>query len=155
SGSLNHIASITSMGPDPSVDALKQRIESLEKTVGALDRPAELKLGDTGFSTIRTEYGAITLQWVGAAASGAGSKLTFKIGNPHAAKLNDIEIYGHPVGTDGKDIKSETLPWKLKGDAPKGSWADLTAIVDDVPPNRIASLRVTGVAVGGIGLSLP
>lgn len=144
----------TSINPtiQPDLDALTQRVDVLEKNAEAANRNAELKLGDTGFSTIHTDYGAITIQWEDAVKNGAGSKLTLKIGNPHAAVLNDIEIYGHPVGTDGNDLPSKTLPWKLKGSAAAGAWTDLTAIVDDVPPQKIASLRVSGVLIGGIAL---
>jgi len=137
------------------LDALKQEVQRLKQSVDAMNRPAELKLGSKGFDTVRTEYGAITIEWTASDPAGAGSKLTFKIGNPHAATLSDIEIYGHPVGTDGKDVDSNTLPWKLKADAPGGSWSHLSAIVDDVPPSKIAGLRITGVTVGGISLKTP
>lgn len=68
-------------------------------------------------STIRTEYGPVTIQWEAAIPHKAGSKLTFRIGNPLAAKLSGIAIYGHAVGKDGVDIPSSVSPWQLKGNA--------------------------------------
>lgn len=137
-----------------SLTDLSDRVDRLETVYKTINPTADLKLGDRGFSTIRTDYGAITIQWDAAVPSGAGSKLTFKIGNPLAAKLSGIEIYGYPVGTDGKDIPSSALPWRLKGSALSGAWTKLTVVID-VPPKKIASLRITRATVGGIGLTAP
>lgn len=139
----------------PSLADLSDRVDRLEKDYKTTNPSVDLKLGDSGFSTIRTDYGAITIQWDAAVPNGAGSKLTFKIGNPLAAKLSGIEIYGYPVGKDGKDIPSSALPWRLRGSALSGAWTKLTTIIDDVPPKKIASLRITGATVGGVGLTAP
>lgn len=136
------------------VEALTKRVEYVERSINRLDPSSDLKLSEQKFSTIRTEYGAITLTWTAASENGAGSKLTFKIGNPHDAKLNDIELYVIFIGADGKDLKSKTYKLDLSGSAPAGSWKELTAIVDDLPPNKIATIRVSSALVGGLGLSI-
>lgn len=135
------------------LDALRTKVENLAKSVDAFDRPASLKLSDSGFSTIRTEYGAVTIQWDASKSTGAGTLLTFTIGNPHAATLKDITIFGHAVGSDGGSIASETPEMKIKGDARPGTWSKVTAIMDDVPPGKIASLQISGITIGRISLT--
>lgn len=139
----------------PSLAELSERVDRLETEYRTSNPSADLKLGDRGYSTIRTDYGAITIQWEAAVPSGTGSKLTFKIGNPLADRLSGIELYGHAVGQDGLDIPSSVSPWRLKGNALSGAWSKLTTIIEDVPPKKIVNLRIVGAKVGGIGLTTP
>lgn len=135
------------------VGLLEDRVERLESRMALLDNSADLSLGTDGFSTVRTEYGAITIEWTAATPVGAGTRLSLIIGNPHSADFQKLSIYGNIIGADGAVIKTNAMPMRVQGEAKSGAWNSLSAVIADVPPTKIARISVTGVVVGGLELA--
>lgn len=136
------------------VNRLEAKISDLEVNA---DSTRILKRSDDGYSVIRTEFGAITLQIKSIAAEGAGSRVRLEIGNPTNATITKMMIFGHwgAVDKDGEpeggaySLKKPTITTRIPG----GSWSEASFLIDGAKPADLGYLRITSALIASISLN--
>jgi hypothetical protein len=118
---------------------------------------AYLTPGADGYSTIRFDLGVLTIAIDDIQPFANGSKVTLRIGNPLATKINglkatidwgEVDEKGGPKNETGKSkeiIFTEQLP--------SGAWARVNLVLDGVKTEKLGFIRVRDLGHQGIVLS--
>lgn len=137
-------------------DALAARVEDLEKAQPT-PRDMDLKLGDSGFTIVDSDYGALTIQLIAVKPEGAGSRATLRIGNPLNTTITDPNLFAAwgKVNAKGQAQGSEGYKtFVLSGDIPAGSWVSKSIVIDGMKPADLGYVRALSVSGGTIGLAV-
>jgi len=133
-------------------DAVGEQITYLETRLSAVERsPETLSLADSGYSVVETDIGRLTVEWLKSEKLGAGSRLTFKIGNPTTATITRAQASLLLKDAAGKPLGKIARP-AFNGDIKSGTWNTVTVAINDYAPDRIAKIDVLGLYVENITL---
>lgn len=144
--------------------ALAEEVASLRSDIGIermlrglddMEKIAELRPGADGFSTIRSEYGTLTVSLEDVQPYANGSRVLLRFGNPLSASLSGMTA---SVEFGNVDAEGNTVPSKTKDIAPSdtlsgGSWNDVQVVLDGIPPDRLGYVTVRHLRFSTISLS--
>jgi hypothetical protein len=143
-----------------------EKIASLETQVRDLSFKQMLKSwgevayltpGSDGYASIRFDLGVLTIAIDDIQPFANGSKVTLRVGNPLAAKINglkatidwgEVDEKGMPKNEAGKSkevVFTEQLP--------SGTWTRVNLVLDGVKTEKLGFIRVRDVGHQGIALS--
>ncbi len=143
-----------------------EKIASLESEIQALSFKQMIKSwgdvayltpGSDGYATIRFDLGVLTIAIDDIQPFANGSKVTLRVGNPLAAKINglkatiqwgEVDEKGGPKNETGKSkevVFTEQLP--------SGTWTRVNLVLDGVKTEKLGFIRVRDVGHQGITLS--
>lgn len=152
-----------------AVDSRDKKVAELEATLTKLrtdvltmrfDRylntTAFITPGSDGYSTIKTDMGAITVRLENVVSFANGSKATLIFGNPSAAILTGLKAkleWGR-VDKDGiavDESKKERIV-RFEKDLAAGRWTSVAVTLDGVPASELGFIRVSDLVHEGITL---
>lgn len=141
------------------VDSLHHRVGRLEidSWLATLDGVAVLKPADQGYSTLKSDYGTITVALEDVNGFANGSRVMLRFGNTTSATLNDVTatVEWGRVDSSGVVINdpSNTKEVSLQRPLRAGSWTVMPVVLDRIPPQELGFIRITNFANRGISLS--
>lgn len=140
--------------PQWQLDEVKNEVANLDRAVNSLMTNPTLKLSDTGFNTIDSTLGTVTIQWTKSAKAGAGTRVSFRIGNPTTATLKGLTLSSTQHGKEGL-LKDGQLVISLSGEVPAGSWATVQGVFDKLPPEQISEIHAFSLQSETVSLKTP
>mgnify|MGYP003382409292 CR=1 FL=1 len=147
------------------IEALRAEIQSLKQSQSQLELKnifreieniAYLSPGDDGYSTVRFDLGALTVQLSDVKPYANGSKAHLRFGNPLASSINGVKLkieWGQM--DDNGAVKSDTERGKEVSFAEtfrSGAWTNVSVVLDGTPPSELGFVRVRNVSHSGISL---
>lgn len=150
-------------------DVTKSEIEDLRKSISDIKADAELDKilnqsesiayltpGDSGYSVIRCDIGAFTVQWVDVKPYANGSKITLKFGNPLSAAIDGLKgkiDWGKSDSKGGPDnSNAKTKDFQLTQTMISGAWTSTSIVLDAIPPAELGFVRIHDLRHSGISL---
>jgi hypothetical protein len=139
-------------------DLVKLQAEVLVNNYFAnMDRTARLTPGSSGYSTLRTDLGVLTVSLDNIEPYANGSKVTLNFGNPLASTINGLKAKIEWASTndkgemvdESKHSKSITLNESLKS----GSWTITSVVLEGLPPSALGIINISNASHTGIALS--
>lgn len=138
---------------------LKQKQSSLEldNMFRDFEKIAYLQPGDGGYSPIRFDLGALTVQLADVKPFANSSKVSLKFGNPLSSSINGVKAKiewgqvdekGNPIN-DAAKSKVVTFTETLRS----GAWTSVSVVLDGMPPTELGFVRVRDVVHTGISLN--
>lgn len=136
-----------------------QQIEAYNRVVATQVDPekvAFLTPSDSGFQSIASDVGILTVQITNVEPYANGSKVTLKFGNPHAATILGLKAvldWGKmPAGVpDNAGAKSKDFNTVQALES--GEWTDLQVVLEGLPPSELGFVRVRSLTTSGLRLS--
>jgi len=140
---------------------LLRQINNLEGKISELEAESDsariLKRSDSGYSVVKTDFGAITIQMKSVTADGAGSRVRLQIGNPTTATITKLMLFGHwgAVNKDGEpDGETHSLMQPtITRHLPAGTWSDASFLIEGAKPSDLGYLRITSALIPSISLN--
>lgn len=151
------------------VDKLSKRIDSLELVVSEIqttlkfnnlvrtfDQIAYLTPGSTGYTTVKSDLGTITVSLEDITSYANGSKVELRFGNTTAATINgfsallewgSMDANGYPDNTASKN-REVNFSQSLKS----GAWTKAKVVLEGIPPADLGYIRVKNLNHTGISL---
>jgi hypothetical protein len=142
------------------LDALQARIAQLEKRSEREDLIQESQLvafltpANQGYSVLKTEMGALTVNLESLQPSQTGTQVTLRFGNVSNATLDRVKATVE-WGKSDTGLKSEATGSREIAFAvpfPRGQWVNLGFVLDGVLPQDIAFIRIKNLEHNGISL---
>lgn len=144
-------------------DALESRIEAIESKNAVrelLDRignTAYLTPGDSGYSLLETNHGAVAVSFQDISAFASGSRVTLRFGNTTGADFDGISarVEWGAVGDAGvPDVENErNKEVSFTEDFRRSSWTDVRVVLDGTPPASVGFIRVSNLSIESISLT--
>lgn len=141
------------------VDSLNSRVARLEfqKWLADFEGIAFLKPADGGYSTLKSDFGTLTVSLEDVAGYANGSKVVVQFGNTTSATIDGASAtveWGRVDSTDSPiydkgNSKVVTFEKSLRA----GSWTKMTVILDRIPPLELGFIRVKDFTNKGITLN--
>lgn len=148
------------------VDSLNTIVDSLHHRVGRLEIDnwlaklggiAILKPADQGYSTLKSDYGTITVALEDVSGFANGSRVTLQFGNTTSATLNDASatVEWGRVDSSGTVVNDHSNTKEVSFQRPlrAGSWTVIPVVLDRIPPHELGFIRITNFAIKGISLT--
>jgi hypothetical protein len=136
----------------------KESIEDLEVDKWLRDsyEVAFLKPSDQGYSLIKTNLGALTVQLSDVRTYANGSRVTLKFGNLGAATIDGVKakIEWGRVNEKGIIVRESEKSRQISFDKSlrSGAWTSTSIILDGIPPSQLGFVRISEVKHEGIRL---
>lgn len=135
----------------------KQNQDDFDRMFKDFDRIAYLQPGDTGYSTLRYDLGALTVQLADVSPYANGSKVSLRFGNPLASTVNGLKTtidWGHTDEKGAPDNASaKSKEFTFTDSLRSGSWTTVSLVLEGVPPAELGFVRVKNVSHTGIQLN--
>lgn len=138
---------------DTELATLKRQIELLKEDIQfSLDAQewqtrVYLKPDNSGYTSLKTDLGVITVEIKNVVAYANGSKVTLEFGNPLNANINDLKGTIEWGGTTSQS-RQVTFTQSLKA----GAWTKAEVVLEGIKPTEFKFLRIKNVGHGGINL---
>lgn len=147
------------------VGSLREQVSSLEKEVGdqrllnafrEMDKVSYLTPGDTGYSVVRFDLGAILVQMADIKPYANGTKIRLVLGNVLASTVTGLKAKIEWGKVDDKGIPiNDTIKSKMVSFSESirsGAWTNVSVVLDGVPANELGFVRVRDVSHTGVTL---
>ncbi|GJQ60968.1 MAG: hypothetical protein SCALA702_00210 [Melioribacteraceae bacterium] len=147
---------------DSLMKGLDNRISELEaksllsELLKDSEKGAILTIGESGYSSVVSDLGVLTVSLENVSKYASGTKLTLRFGNILSTTINGLqfEVFYAPK-TENADYdywneksKKVTLSKSLE----KGSWTTTNVIIQDISPEEIKNIWIKNVYHTGITL---
>jgi hypothetical protein len=142
------------------LDALQARVDQLEKRSEREDRIREsetaayLTPGNPGYSVLKTESGALTVNLESIQPADVGTRVILRFGNTANATLDRVRATVE-WGKSDNGFRSEAAGSKTVAFSqafPRGQWINVDVVLEGVLPGEIAFIRVKDLEHAGISL---
>lgn len=146
------------------LDALERQVNEqkqyrdIEKLVATVDKVAYLTPGTEGYSVVRYDLGALTVQLADVKPYANGSRATLKFGNPLAATVTGLKLTLDWGTVDDKNSpensRQKTKELTLAQEIRSGAWSSVPVVLDGIPANELGFVRVREVTHTGVRLAV-
>lgn len=141
------------------IASLEQKVRdlSIKQLFQSFGNVAFLEPGADGYSAIRFDLGVLTIAIDDIKPYANGSKVTLRVGNPLAAKINGLKAKIEWGEADEKgspnDDTAKSKEVVFTEHLPSGTWTRVTLILDGVKTEKLGFIRVSDLGHQGIALS--
>jgi len=128
----------------------------INEMVAGWEKIAYLTPGSDGYSAVKFDLGAITVQLADVKPYANGSKVTLNFGNVLSASINGLKTkidWGKVDGTGNVIQEStKTKEFSFIQMLRAGAWTPVTVVLEGIPPNELGFVRVHDITHTGIRL---